>query len=1115
MKKILVFLGTLFLAAVVNADIDIIKASGVKGGLVVQVGCGDSQLLLDLRANDSYLVHGLDTDQKNVDTARKYIQSKGLYGKVSVNVFDGKHLPYADNLVNLIVVTSYKLQVTEEEIERVLAPRGVVLIKGNLKPRNKSGAKAPVTCNLKPQSPSGLKGWTMFKKPVPKEIDEWTHYLHGADGNAVADDTVIGQPRSLQWAALPKWGRSHEELNSMTACVTAKGRIFYIEDQAPVYSIRFIADWKLVARDAFNGIKLWERDIPVWVDHLRHFRSGPVHLPRRLVAYGDVVYVTLGLGQPAVALDAATGEIIRTYKDTEFTDEIIYDKGVLYLVVGTSENKRKGEGLHQRGAPKPTNFRYVKAFDADSGKELWKVDTPKGEFILPLSLAARGEKVFFQSTGGLVCIDATSGKQLWKALRETPNKRMGFSGPTLVVNDELVILADKNVEAKPKREEAAGTVPATDSVEWGIHGWYIPDIPRGGSTSVDAYDINTGKHLWQIGAGQGYNSPIDIFIARGLVWIGVKGYDLKTGKVMKEHPQKGTPVGMIHPRCHRRKATENFILWSKSGVEFLDLEKGWVGNNSWIRGTCQYGIMPANGMIYAPQDACACFNKVKLQGFLALAPAREAGSVKREAKERLEKGSAYGKTPQSAIRNPQSDWPMYRHDSKRSGAVATKIDSKLEQLWISDIGGKLTQPVIADGQVVVASVDEHTVYALDMKSGKQVWSYIAGGRIDSSPSLYKGLVLFGSSDGWVYCLRASDGELAWRFRAAPEERLIYSFGQLESAWPVPGAVLIQNDIVYFTAGRNTYVDGGLKFYGLNPGTGEKLFEKTICFIDQETNEQTGKEGRPGYYQFDMEGSLNDVLTGDGEYVYLKHYCFDKTGEEKDDPKSHLFSVTGFLGEEWFIRSYWIYGLDAFSGFFQWARTIREKGGGAPTARIMSFDDKDIYGYGRVSISGGKMGHRAEVYHLFARSLDGSRKSTADPEDRVDIVDVVQPAKNEKDKEMHRRYKGALLKMRRMAVWTQPSTMHVRAMVLAGDQLIVAGVPDLGKKNPEELFFDNENEARSAFDGGKGSLLRIVSTVDGSTKSEIKLPAMPTFDGMSAANGKLFVSLKNGEVVCWE
>ena len=39
----------------------ILAATGVRGGLVVHVGCGDGTLTAALRASDSYLVHGLDT----------------------------------------------------------------------------------------------------------------------------------------------------------------------------------------------------------------------------------------------------------------------------------------------------------------------------------------------------------------------------------------------------------------------------------------------------------------------------------------------------------------------------------------------------------------------------------------------------------------------------------------------------------------------------------------------------------------------------------------------------------------------------------------------------------------------------------------------------------------------------------------------------------------------------------------------------------------------------------------------------------------------------------------------------------------------------------------------
>ncbi|GAF88135.1 unnamed protein product, partial [marine sediment metagenome] len=81
----------------------ILSAAGIQGGLVVVIGCDDQKLIVRLRANDSYLVHALDTDAKNVTKAREYIRSKGLYGKLSADTFDGKRLPYVDNLVNLVV----------------------------------------------------------------------------------------------------------------------------------------------------------------------------------------------------------------------------------------------------------------------------------------------------------------------------------------------------------------------------------------------------------------------------------------------------------------------------------------------------------------------------------------------------------------------------------------------------------------------------------------------------------------------------------------------------------------------------------------------------------------------------------------------------------------------------------------------------------------------------------------------------------------------------------------------------------------------------------------------------------------------------------------------------
>jgi len=86
-----------------NVANQILSDTGVKGGLIVHIDCGDGQLTAALCAGDGFLVHGLDTDIDNVEQAREHIRSLNLYGKVSVEAWDGKQLPYIDNLVNLIV----------------------------------------------------------------------------------------------------------------------------------------------------------------------------------------------------------------------------------------------------------------------------------------------------------------------------------------------------------------------------------------------------------------------------------------------------------------------------------------------------------------------------------------------------------------------------------------------------------------------------------------------------------------------------------------------------------------------------------------------------------------------------------------------------------------------------------------------------------------------------------------------------------------------------------------------------------------------------------------------------------------------------------------------------
>jgi len=759
---------------------DILDATGVRGGLVVHLGCGDGKLTVALRANESYLVHGLDADAKNIQAARENIRKAKLYGRVSAEQFSGTRLPYVDNLVNLVVAEDAG-KVPMDEVMRVLCPNGVAMIGGK-----------------------------KTTKPRPKEIDEWTHYMHDPSNNAVAHDSVIGPPRRLQWTGSPRWARHHDHMSSVSAAVASGGRVFYIFDEGSRASILLPPKWTVIARDAFNGTILWKHRIDKWYTHMMRLKSGPAVLPRRLVAVGDRVYVTLGIEAPLTALDAATGETVVTYKGTDAAQEVILSDGVLFLVA----NKPADTGAPLLWSVAP---RRVMSVNAETGRIVWQKSTN----VLPMTLAVDTKRVYFHDGRKVICLNRADGKELWTS-KPLPrwSKLTSYFGATLVVYEDVVLFSGGEK--------------------------MVPH--RGGQDKMVAMSVEDGKVLWTADHPQsGYQSPEDLLVAGGLVWTGATtngrfsgvftGRDPKSGKVIKEFPPN-VKTYWFHHRCHRGKATDKYLLMSRTGIEFIDINKKTWTINHWVRGACLYGVMPCNGLIYTPQHPCACYPEAKLYGFNALAPAgAKAAAGKPVDANRLEKGPAYGQIEnrKSKIDNA-AQWPTFRGDARRSGRTLTSVPTDLKPAWQADLGGKLSSTVIADGKLFVASVDTHTVRALDVRDGKPVWSYTTGGRVDSPPTIHKGAAIFGCADGYVYCLRAADGVLAWRFRAAPDNRRLVSFEQVESVWPVHGSVLVIDDTVYCVAGRSMFLDGGLRLVQLDAKTGRKKSEKILNDRDPKTGE---------------------------------------------------------------------------------------------------------------------------------------------------------------------------------------------------------------------------------------------------------------------------------------
>ncbi len=1030
----------------------ILDTAGVRGGLIVHLGCGDGKLTAAFRFNDSCVVHGLDVDADNIRKARRNIQSQGLYGPVSVETWTGDRLPYVDNLVKLIVAERLG-GVPRDEMMRVLAPGGVLC--------TKTGGTWE----------KSVKGW-------PETMDDWTHYLHDASGNAVAADTQVAPPGRVQWVCGPRYCRSHEIDTSVCAVVSTQGRIFYILDEGliGITDEQLPSQWALVCRDAFSGVLLWKRPLPNWGwrqwkkeelagkdwTSLRGQRtSSPAELPRRLVVQGDKIYVTLGFRAPVSILDAATGDTLTEIDGTGDAQELVSAEDVLVVRV---KNHEDSEARSRRGQAGPES---ILAIDAASGEKLWELQT---DSLMRLSLAVEKNRVFYNNRKEIVCRDLDTGDELWRADCKSRLGRKWHEMCTMVAHEDVVL-------------------------------FLAPD-------ELVCFSAKNGERLWtsQGGKGPGVANPPDLFVADGLVWAAnsCTGRDILTGESRRTLELGHLITPGHHFRCYRSKATERYLLRPKRGVEFIDIANGDHMRHDWLRAPCKHGFVPCNGLLYMPPHQCFCYPGAKMAGFLALGPRKGAKPDLDGSGSRLDKGPAYG-TLLVTDADYEDEWPTFRHDFERSGHNPVAVPPELERLWQSDLGDELTQPVVADGKLFVALKDSNSLACIDAADGGMFWRFTAGGRIDSPPTVFDGLVLFGAADGYVYCARASDGEFVWRFRAAPGERRICSFDRLESAWPVHGSVLVKDGLAYFAAGRSSFLDGGIYVYALEPDTGEVAYQTCLegPWPDLDTD-----VGRP----FDMEGTKSDVLVSDGEYLYMQQAMLDSELNQREAPRltqmgdrkmgRHIFSTAGFLDDSWWNRTFWMYS-ERWPGFY-----IANQ---APKAgQLLVFDDDTTFGvkcYTRRNRHSPMFFPETTGYLLFADDND-NEPVLVDEKGKPEPIQWLPPVNPDIGHGLGgqalNRDKGTGFTRAKPAKWTAWLPIRMRAMVLAGDTLFVAGPPDVLEPN----------DPLAAFEGRAGGTLRAVSPANGEKLSEMELDSPPVFDGMIAAGGKVYISLCDGRVVCF-
>src|SRR3974390_36662 len=119
-----------------------------------------------------------------------------------------------------------------------------------------------------------------------------------------------------------------------------------------------------------------------------------------------------------------------------------------------------------------------------------------------------------------------------------------------------------------------------------------------------------------------------------------------------------------------------------------------------------------------------------------------------------------------------TDIPMFRGNPQHTGVVADSATPKggafLNPKWRFQTDGRIRSSAALVNGVVYFGSDDGYLYAVKASDGTLVWKLKTGGAVSSSPAVEKGLVYFMSRDGVFRAVETKSGNLKWTFPTGPE-----------------------------------------------------------------------------------------------------------------------------------------------------------------------------------------------------------------------------------------------------------------------------------------------------------------------------------------------------------
>ncbi len=553
----------------------ILEQSKKTEGYCLVLGAGDSALLAELANRSKLTIHCVEPDAERVDTIRRQLDQRGLYGP-RVVVHQGSLLDVScpEYFAELVIVSPSILAKPNawpaEIAYRSLHPSGGVMCCAANGDGLRDAFRTWLDAGQVARSEIVVASDSVRVTRSPLSgADDWTHQYANAQRSGSSQDQRVRLPLRLLWFGEPGPEQMVARHWKGPAPLCVDGRMYVIGQHA------------IIAVDAYNGRELWRRKI----DGAGRF---PVNSKgSNVVADPDSVFVAVG--KECLQLAGRTGQTVRTYAippsalpDGNQNARWSYLAVNATCLLGSAGNDREGSTVFLLDREGQLKWSYKAAGIVGNNalamddRFVYLIDQSPPQVIEQSRRRGQTIPIIWK----LIALDAESGDVAWET--ET-----GISG-----RSELWL--------------SGGIVLST------------------GGGRMSAYDAATGECLYAR-ASEMQKFPV---IVGDTIYGEPVAYDLRSGeRRTRQNPFTGKETPWTFSRtygCGSVSGCPNLLMFRSGNLGLYDLTgDGGVQDIGGVRAGCHVNAIAAAGLLLMPPGDASCTCSYAFQTTIALVPTQK------------------------------------------------------------------------------------------------------------------------------------------------------------------------------------------------------------------------------------------------------------------------------------------------------------------------------------------------------------------------------------------------------------------------------------------------------------------------------------------------------------